>query len=140
MTTRAERYTQLQKIPDLFSDFFTDLTPHPITKDLARLKNEQTIKQSLKNLILTNYGERLFQPNIGSSVNRSLFEPNDFILSDDIESSIKQTIEYNEPRVNLLRVTVLRAPNENNISINMLFSIINNPQTLSLDVILRRVR
>lgn len=140
MTTRAERFTQLQKIPDLFSDFLADLTPHPITKDLTRLRNEQAIKQSVKNLILTNYGERLFQPNIGSSVNRSLFEPNDFILEDDIESSITQTLNFNEPRIQLINVTVRSSPDDNNISINIVFAIINNPQTLSLDVILRRVR
>ena len=140
MTTRAERYTQLQKIPDLFSDFMMDLTPHPITKDLIRLRNEQSIKQSLRNLVLTNYGERLFQPNIGSSVNRSLFEPNDFILEDDIESSIRRTIEFNEPRVQLLNVEVLTTRDDNNISINIVFAIINSTQTQSLEVILRRVR
>jgi phage baseplate assembly protein W len=140
MTTRAERFTQLQKIPDVFSDFTTDLVPHPITKDAIRLKNEQSIVQSIRNLVLTNYGERPFQPNIGSSVNRSLFEPNDFILEDGIESSIRQTIQFNEPRVNLINVAVTSEPDDNNIKINLVFSIINNPQTLSLDVILRRVR
>lgn len=140
MTTRAERFTQLQKIPDLFSDFMMDLTPHPITKDLIRLRNEQAIKQSVRNLVLTNYGERLFQPNIGSSVNRSLFEPNDFILEDDIESSVRRTIEFNEPRVQLLNVEVLTERDDNNISINIVFAIINSTQTQSLEVILRRVR
>lgn len=140
MTTRAERFTQLQKIPDLFSDFMMDLTPHPITKDLIRLRNEQAIKQSVRNLVLTNYGERLFQPNIGSSVNRSLFEPNDFILEDDIESSVRQTIEFNEPRVQLLNVEVLTERDDNNITINIVFAIINSTQTQSLEVILRRVR
>lgn len=140
MTTRAERFTQLQKIPDLFSDFMMDLTPHPITKDLIRLRNEQAIKQSVRNLVLTNYGERLFQPNIGSSVNRSLFEPNDFILEDDIESSVRRTIEFNEPRVQLLNVEVLTSRDDNNITINIVFAIINSTQTQSLEVILRRVR
>lgn len=140
MTTRADRFTQLQKIPDLFSDFMMDLTPHPITKDLIRLRNEQAIKQSVRNLVLTNYGERLFQPNIGSSVNRSLFEPNDFILEDDIESSVRRTIEFNEPRVQLLNVEVLTERDDNNITINIVFAIINSTQTQSLEVILRRVR
>lgn len=140
MTTRAERFTQLQKIPDLFSDFMMDLTPHPITKDLIRLRNEHAIKQSVRNLVLTNYGERLFQPNIGSSVNRSLFEPNDFILEDDIESSVRRTIEFNEPRVQLLNVEVLTTRDDNNIRINIVFAIINSTQTQSLEVILRRVR
>lgn len=140
MSTRADRHTQLQKVPDLFGDFMSDLTPHPISKDLVRLKNDQSIRQSIKNLVLTNYGERPFQPNIGSSVNRSLFEPNDDFLADDIETSIRRTIEANEPRVYLINVTVLPAPDQNTISVNIVFSIINSMQAQSLDVILRRVR
>jgi phage baseplate assembly protein W len=140
MTTRADRFTQLQKTPDLFSDFLADLTPHPVTKDLVRLKNDAAIKQSVKNLVLTNYGERPFQPNIGSSVNRSLFEPNDFLLIDDITSSIRKTIESNEPRVTLLDLSVVSRPDENNIRINISFAIINTAQVQNLDLILRRVR
>lgn len=140
MTTRADRFTQLQKTPDLFSDFLADLTPHPISKDIVRLRNEAAIKQSVKNLVLTNYGERPFQPNIGSSVNRSMFEPNDFILVDDITSSIRKTIETNEPRVTLLDVNVVSRPDENNIRINISFAIINTARVQNLDLILRRVR
>ena len=140
MSTRADRYTQLDKIPDMFGDFLSDLTPHPISKDLVRLKNDQSIRQSIKNLVLTNYSERPFQPNIGSNVNRSLFEPNDDFLTDNIETSIRRTIESNEPRAYLINVTVLSTSDPNNISVNIVFSIINSMQPQSLDIILRRVR
>lgn len=140
MSTRADRFTQTQKVPDLFSDFLADLTPHPITKDLVRLRNEQSIKQAVKNLVLTNYGERPFQPNIGSSVNRSLFEPNDDFLADEIEESVRRTIAFNEPRVSLIDVQVLSSPDSNQISINIVFAIINTTQPTSVEVILRRVR
>lgn len=140
MTTRADRYTQLNKIPDLFSDFLVDLTPHPITKDVSRSKNEQAIKQSIKNLVLTNYGERVFQPNIGSSVNRSLFEPDDIFLENDITDSIARTISQNEPRVSLSSVSVVPTEIDNAIRIDIIFYIINSMQLQSVDVILRRVR
>ena len=140
MSTRADRFTQIQKLPDLFSDFMTDLTPHPVTGDLVRLQNDRSITQALRNLVLTNYGERPFQPNIGSNVNRSLFEPNDGFLEDGIESSIRRTIESNEPRVNLINVTVLPSPDNNTVSVNLVYSIINSMQPQSLDLILRRVR
>jgi phage baseplate assembly protein W len=140
MSTRADRYTQLQKVPDLFSDFLTDLTPHPITRDVTKYRNDQAIRQSIKNLILTNYGERPFQPNIGSSVYGSLFEPNDAFLEEDIEYKIARTIESNEPRASLINVDVLTSPDENTITINIVFSIINSTEPQSLDVVLRRVR
>lgn len=140
MSTRADRFTQTEKIPDMFSDFLTDLTPHPITKDLSRVRNDQSIRQSIRNLILTNYGERLFQPSIGSNVSASLFEPNDSFMEDSLEFSIRRTIESNEPRANIINLSVLTSPDENTVSINIVFSIINSMQTQSLDVILRRVR
>jgi phage baseplate assembly protein W len=140
MSTRADRYTQLQKVPDLFSDFLSDLSPHPITKDLSRVRNDQSVRQSIKNLILTNYGERPFQPTIGSTVNRSLFELNDDFLADDIESSIRQTVESNEPRASLISVGVRPSQDRNSIAISIVFAVINSMQPQSLDVILRRVR
>jgi phage baseplate assembly protein W len=140
MSTRADRFTQIQKIPDLFSDFMTDLTPHPITKDLVRLQNDKSIAQSLRNLVLTNYGERLFQPTIGSNVNRSLFEPADAFLEDEIESSIAKTIAANEPRVEILNVKATVSNDQSSVAVNIVFSIINSMQPQSLDLILRRVR
>lgn len=140
MSTRSDRFTQLQKIPDLFSDFLNDLTPHPITKDVTRVRNDQSIKQAVKNLVLTNYGERLFQPGIGSNVYRSLFEPNDAFLANDIERSIADTITYNEPRVLLNNVDVVPSSQGDKITINIVFSIINNPVLQNVEVILRRVR
>ena len=140
MSTRADRFTQVQKIPDLFSDFMTDLTPHPITKDLVRLQNDRSIAQSLRNLVLTNYGERPFQPTIGSTVNRSLFEPADAFLEDEIESSIARTIAANEPRVEVLNIKATVSNDQSSVAINIVFSIINSMQPQSLDLILRRVR
>jgi phage baseplate assembly protein W len=140
MTTRADRFTQLQKVPDLFADFLDDLTPHPITKDLTRLRNDAAVRQSIKNLVLTNYNERPFQPNIGSNVNRSLFEPNDAFMEDELESSIRRTIEFNEPRASVLRVEATPQSDGFTVSINIVFSIINSMQPQSLDIILRRVR
>jgi phage baseplate assembly protein W len=140
MSTRADRYTQLQKIPDLFSDFLNDLTPHPITKDVSRARNDQTIKQSIKNLVLTNYGERLFQPTIGSRVNYSLFEPNDIFMQNDLENSITQVISQNEPRAIVNSVDAIPTNQDDSVSINIVFSLINNPQPQNLEIILRRVR
>lgn len=140
MTTRADTYTQTQKIKDLFSDFLDDLTPHPITRDISRVRNEQSIKQALKNLILTNYGERPFQPQIGSDIRSSLFEPNDDVVAEDLQYKIEKTIEINEPRVRLVDLIVAPFPEQDKIAITITFVIINTQQLQQLDLLLRRVR
>ena len=140
MSLRADNYTQLKKAPDLFSDFLDDFSPHPLTGDIGRIRNDQSIKQALRNLVLTNYGERLFQPQIGSNTTRTLFEPNDYVAENNLKYSISKTIEASEPRVALSDVTVVSSPDQSSVSINIVFSIINTGSTQSLDLILRRVR
>lgn len=140
MSTRADNFTQTKNVPDLFSDFLDDLTPHPFAKDLGRVKNDQSIKQALKNIILTNFGERFYQPNIGSDVYRSLFEPNDVIMEENLKFDINNAIRFHEPRVNLLDVQIYTFSEEDRISITLIFSIINSTQVQSVNLILRRVR
>lgn len=140
MSTRADNYTQTQKTPDLFSDFLVDLTPHPITKDVARVKNDIAIKRAVRNLVLTNVTERLFQPTIGGNVKRVLFEPNDIIAASELEYQITNVINNNEPRVNVLQVQSRSNPDGNDIAVNIVFAIINSQTIQTVDLILRRIR
>lgn len=140
MSTRADNFTQTKKLPDLFSDFLNDLTPHPITKDLGRIKNDQAIKQSMKNIVLTSLGERFFQPTIGSDVYNSLFEPNDIIMEENLRNAVTNALRFHEPRVNVIQVIVSSFPEEDRVALNVIFSIINSIQVQNLNLILRRVR
>lgn len=140
MSTRADNFTQIKKIPDLFSDFLTDLTPHPITKDIVRNKNDKSVKQSIRNIVLTDIGERLFQPTIGSNIRSALFEPNDIILSENIKMAVRSAIAFHEPRAQVFDVEVVPFPEESRLAINIYFSIINSTVIESLNLILRRVR
>lgn len=140
MSTRADNYTQTQKIPDLFADFLNDLTPHPITKDLVRARNDQAIKQAVKNVVLTSLGERLYQPTIGSEVYTALFEPNDAIMEENLKFNIRNAIRFHEPRVEVINVEVFSFSEENRVSINIYFAIINSQTVQNINLILRRVR
>jgi phage baseplate assembly protein W len=140
MTTRVDFITQLTKQPDIFSDFIDDFSPHPVTGDIARLRNDQSVKQSIKNLVLTGLGERPFQPLVGSTVYTSLFEPDDFILAETIKFNIENTINNNEPRASLINVSVIPNDENNSISINIVFSLVNSQTPQILNLLLRRVR
>ena len=88
----------------------------------------------------TNLGERLFQPTIGSNVNRSLFEMNNFVETNLLEFYITNTIQNNEPRVILDSVTVIPTVDEGSVKITVSYYLINNPNLVTLDFILRRIR
>jgi hypothetical protein len=138
--TRADTLTSTLKKQEYFSDFLTSFAYSPIGNNLGRVVNENSIKQSLKNLIMTNIGERLFQPTIGSNVMNALFDPNSIITLSNIEFYVKNTIKFNEPRVSLLNVIAKNTSDENQIQIDIIFSLINNPEPISLSLILKRVR
>ena len=55
---------------------------------------------------MTSPGEKPFQPLVGSSVNRLLFEPLDAFTADAVAEEIRTTINQYEPRVKLTKVNV----------------------------------
>jgi phage baseplate assembly protein W len=138
--SRAETLTGSNRKIEYFSDFTTSFAKTPVGDQLARVINEKSINQSLKNLILTNLGERLFQPYIGSNILSSLFELNDAQDLNDLEFYIENTIKNNERRVNLLGVDVSVGSNENEIRISIVYNTINSPEQITFEYILRRVR
>ena len=58
----------------LFTDFNTSFAVHPTKKDLSLQTDVDAVKQSIKNLVLTDKMERLFQPTLGCDVRKMLFE------------------------------------------------------------------
>lgn len=127
------------KRTEFFSDFMTSFAKTPIGDQLSRSLNERSINQSLKNLILTGLGERLYQPAIGSFVQDILFEPNFESSLNSLNFYIQNTIENNEPRVDLISIDS-KVINDNEINISIYYRLINNPEPISYSFILRRVR
>ena len=138
--TRADKLTVSKKQQEYFSDFLNSFAYSPVNNNLAKISNEESVKQSLKNLILTSRGERIFQPNIGSGVNNLLFENSTRPTLNSIEFNIQNTIKYNEPRVNIIDVKAKETTNPNAVQVDIVFSMINNPEPISINFILKRVR
>jgi len=125
---------------DIFSDFLDSFAKTPVGNQLARITNERSVNQALKNLIMTDLGERMFQPNIGSNIRSTLFQNNLPEVLSTLEFYIQNTINNNEPRVNLLDVRISSTDNEHGITITIVYALINNADPISFSFILRRVR
>ena len=107
----------LERVSRGFQDLSMSFQVNPLNYDLISLKNEAAIARSLRNLVLTSKGERLFNQNLGSGVNRLLFDNVDFLSADDIETEIENVINNYEPRVRLIEVIV--NPDEDNHNFNV---------------------
>lgn len=123
-----------------FKDLDLNFAIHPIRKDINTHKAEYAVINSVKNLILTNHYEKPFQPEIGSNLRRLLFENIDSIIAAQIEREIEETIINFEPRVSISSVTVVHAPDENGYKVRLEFFVINNPDPITINFFLERIR
>lgn len=124
----------------IYSDMFNDFVINPVTGDLAKKTNEDAVKQSIRNLILTGRGERPFQPDVGSDIYQMLFEnitPDTLNL---LETMISETIENFEPRCELVEVSVTSLVDSNDLNARIVFSLINSNNEIELITPLTRAR
>jgi phage baseplate assembly protein W len=123
-----------------FKDLDLNFTIHPVKKDINTHKNEYAIINAIKNLVLTNHYERLFQPEIGSNIRRLLFENIDSVTASQIEREIVETIDNFEPRARTSKVDVLPDPDNNGFKVELEFFVINNPNPITINFFLERIR
>lgn len=138
--SRADVISQTLKKVETYSDFTNNFIKHPITNELTTVKNEDSVRQAFKNLIMTNIDERFFNPLFGSNVNRTLFEPFGPFVVEDIIRYIKLSAQQFEDRVVVLNVAVVDDQDKSGIRINIVFALINNPEPVSLSIFIKRVR
>lgn len=140
MAITKDRFQNSDRKNQVYSDFLNDLSPHPITGDVVRYVNENAVSRSIRNLIATNKGERLYQPAIGSDIYKMLFEPMSDAIAQLLSTSIQTLIADYEPRAKV--ISVIAAPNfeGNAYAVTVQYMIINRPSPITLNVTLTRVR
>ena len=140
MAIAKDKFDKASTKYQVYSDFLNDLTPHPVVKDIVRYTNEASVNRSIRNLLLTNRGERLYQPDIGSDLQQLLFEPMIASTGDLIRKFVQNTIANYEPRAKVLNVDVLAYEEKNAYAVTIYYMLINRQDPVQLTVTLDRVR
>lgn len=107
-----------------FKDFNINFKPHPVTEDLMVVKDSADIKQSIKNLLLTRKGERLFQSQIGTSLTDLLFEPVDYGTASIIRDEILVVLSNYERRIEVRQLDVDINVDDNGYDINLVYEVV----------------
>lgn len=135
---------QTAKYKDLPTDRYVDLdltfALNANTKDVSVKKNDASIKQALKVLILTGHYERPFHPELGSGVYDLLFEPVTPLTAILIEKKISEVIENFEPRIEVESLSVDPRPDSNAFDVTLVYYLINVLEPVTLSFVLKRVR
>jgi phage baseplate assembly protein W len=125
-----------------YRDFDLSFRCHPVTGKLIIKKEDEAVKQSVKNLVLTNKYERPFRPEFGGDVRSRLFDLYTGFTQMDYQDLISTAIKNYEPRVLLEdnSVEVKNYTDQNALGITIRFKVISSLSDLSLDINLNKVR
>lgn len=105
-----------------YTDIIMSGITHPLTGDIAIVSNTNSVNQSIRNILLTNTGERPFSSyNVAGNLIDYLFESTDII--DIIERNLKNVLEAFEPRIIIDNLEVISFDEDYAISINIRYTI-----------------
>ena len=94
----------------------------------------EAVKNNVKLLLSTDKGERIFQPNLGIGLRRFLFEPITGETTLAIQNEIVDTFNFWLPFITIkdiqVETTSADGTNPNQISINVIFNLDKDPNTL----------
>ena len=125
----------------VYSDIDLFFGPKIGSKDISKITNFTAVKRSVRNLVLTNFYEKPFHPEIGSGVRDILFEPMTPISAYILTMKIEVAIENYEPRVRLVGVRALPDIDNNSYNVTLEFYVVNAPTELvNMEVLLERLR
>jgi phage baseplate assembly protein W len=124
-----------------FKDISLSFTRHPVTNDLTVLRNEDSIKMSVMNLVRTRIGERFFNNLLGTSIEDSIFELQNTGMGSFLQEEIKSLLNNFEPRIKLRSVDVDEPVDTNDLNISISYDIVGLPfPTQNIEFILQPTR
>ena len=142
--TMASRITstglQSEIEQEIYRDIPMSFNVHPVTGNMQLVANAESIKQSVKNIVLTNFYERPYQPELGGNVLAELFENMTPITEYNVARNIRQALENSEPRAVIEDINTTPVEDQNTLRVSIKFSVRNIPEPIEVDVLLERVR
>jgi hypothetical protein len=126
-------------IPHVNSDVDCSFEKKP-SGDIYKKTEAAAVRQSVKNLLMTNYGSVPFRPLLGANLGDLLFNLSTNLESEDIRIAIRETLRDHEPRVRVKKVDVDIKDEYNSVSIQVTFEVISTSVTDSVNVNIARIR
>ena len=98
--------------------------------DIRKITDVEAVKRSIRNLVLLNFYEKPFNPEIGSDVRALLFENMSPLTSVVLARAVEDVIENFEPRARLISVQAFPNLDRNEYELTIAFFVVNTPTEL----------
>ena len=108
--------------------------------DIFKKTEAAAVKQAVKTLIQTNFGERPFNYYFGSNIRALLFEPVTPDTIAEIDINVRLAIQNFEPRAELLDVRVLDEIDKNSVNVSVRFRVISTNEVVEIQTAFSRLR
>ena len=123
-----------------FRDLDLSLKIHPIRKDVIALKDDNAIKNAVRNLLVSNFFERPFQPSLGANLRGLLFEPMGGITKMNLKENIQRVLVRHEKRIEVLNIAIKEDIEGNSYHATVEFRIKETDTVNDVEIVLRRLR
>jgi phage baseplate assembly protein W len=124
----------------VYADLNLRLSKNLITEDVRPIYDIDAVKNSVRHLLVTNNGDRLFHPEIGSNITKLLFEPADELTATLLKDEIRVCLARFERRVEVKAVDVIADSNNNTFYVNLKFLVIPDDEVQEVSFYLDRLR
>ena len=101
--------------------------------DIFKKTDAAAVKQSVKNLLLTNYYEKPFQPYFGANIQGLLFELTNDFIEDDVREEVRKAIETYEPRARLIDVIADFNDEQHSLDVRIVFQVVNTGEVVTIE-------
>jgi|TARA_Y100000816_G_C25847325_1_gene442672 phage baseplate assembly protein W len=108
--------------------------------DVFKKTSAAAVKQSVKNLLMTNWGEKPFRPVFGGNLNDLLFELADNPTISTLAPRIENVINNEEPRAEVQDIKVYNEADRNSIRCVITFKVVNVQELVTLTTSVSRIR
>jgi phage baseplate assembly protein W len=123
-----------------YTDIDLSFTAKSTSGEIFKKTDAASVKQAVKNLIMTNFLEKPFQPEYGGDILGQLFELETADMEEDIEYNVTQQIERYEPRAETVDVIATSNPDRNSLEVTVKFKLINTNEVVEVTTSLSRLR
>lgn len=123
----------------LYKDIDLSFTSAP-SGDIYKKSDLASVKQAVKNLLLTNQYDKPFTPDFGANIRALLFDLADEDLAEKSEARIRSAIESYEPRVDVVSIKSVSDPDRNDFRVQVNMKIKNSSATFDVSTSVNRLR
>lgn len=120
------------------SDIDLLFQPKRNSGDIFKKKDIAAVKQSIKNILLTNRGERPFNYYFGTNIQSALFDLANSDIEQEIEMYVENAITSFEPRAEILNIQVTNVNNDMRVRVE--FKIVNTQEEEIIETTISRLR